>query len=53
MSTFGLGRKEQPPSPLPQILQINEEVFVVVRQSRLKPGGSAFTPNIVFGTDRT
>jgi Bacterial PH domain len=27
-------------------------VFVVARQSRLKPGGSAFTPNIVFGTDR-
>ena len=31
----------------------NEEVFVVARQSRLKPSGSAFTPNIVFGTDRT
>jgi hypothetical protein len=32
--------------------QTNEEVFVVAKQSRLKPGGSAFTPNIVFGTDR-
>jgi hypothetical protein len=28
------------------------DLFVVARQSRLKPGGSAFTPNIVFGTDR-
>jgi hypothetical protein len=34
------------------MLNPNEEVFVVTRQSRLKPGGSAFTPNIVFGTDR-
>src|SRR6188472_469946 len=35
-----------------EMLNPNEEVFVVARQSRLKPGGSAFTPNIVFGTDR-
>ena len=34
------------------MLNPNEEVFVVARQSRLKPGGSAFTPDIVFGTDR-
>jgi hypothetical protein len=34
------------------MLNPNEEVFVVARQSRLKPGGSAFTPNIVFATDR-
>src|SRR5919202_4474884 len=34
------------------MLNPNEEVFVVARQSRLKPGGSAFTPNVVFGTDR-
>jgi hypothetical protein len=27
-------------------------VFVVARQSRLKPGGSTFTPNVVFATDR-
>jgi hypothetical protein len=33
------------------MLNPNEEVFVVARQSRLKPGGSAFTPNIVFRTD--
>jgi hypothetical protein len=37
---------------LPEMLNPNEEVFVVARQSRLKPGGSAFTPNVVFGTDR-
>jgi hypothetical protein len=35
-----------------QMLNPNEEVFVVARQSSLKPCGSAFTPNIVFGTDR-
>jgi hypothetical protein len=34
------------------ILNPNEEVFVVARQSRLKPGGSKFTPNVVFATDR-
>jgi hypothetical protein len=35
------------------MLNPNEEVFVVVaRQSRLKPGGSKFTPNIIFATDR-
>jgi hypothetical protein len=34
------------------ILNSNEEVFVVARQSRLKPGGSKFTPNVVFATDR-
>jgi PH (Pleckstrin Homology) domain-containing protein/putative oligomerization/nucleic acid binding protein len=34
------------------MLNPNEEVFVVARQSRIKPGGSAFTPDIVFGTDR-
>ena len=34
------------------MLNSNEEIFVVARQSRLKPGGSHFTPNIVFATDR-
>ena len=34
------------------MLNPNEEVLVVARQSRLKPGGSKMTPNIVFGTDR-
>jgi hypothetical protein len=68
MPPFGFGRKgEQPQSfttditdkedleeikEIAEMLNPNEEVFVVARQSRLKPGGSAFTPNIVFGTDR-
>jgi hypothetical protein len=34
------------------MLNPSEEVLVVARQSRLKPGGSKMTPNIVFGTDR-
>jgi Bacterial PH domain len=67
MPPFGFGRKEKPYSfatnikdkedleeikEIAEMLNPNEEVFVVARQSRLKPGGSAFTPNIVFGTDR-
>jgi Bacterial PH domain/Short C-terminal domain len=67
MPPFGFGRKEQPPSfttditdkedleeikEIAEMLNPNEEVIVVARQSRLKPGGSAFTPDIIFGTDR-
>ena len=67
MPLFGFGRKDQPQSfttditdkedleeikEIAEMLNPNEEVFVVARQSRLKPGGSAFTPNVVFGTDR-
>ena len=67
MAPFGFGRKHRPQSfttdimdkkdlekikGIADMLNPNEEVFVVARQSRLKPGGSAFTPNIVFGTDR-
>jgi Bacterial PH domain/Short C-terminal domain len=33
-------------------LNPNEEVFAVARQSRLKPGGSKLTPDIIFATDR-
>src|ERR671930_2304894 len=39
-------------SKISHMLNPNEEVFVVARQSRLKPGGSKFTPNVVFATDR-
>jgi Bacterial PH domain/Short C-terminal domain len=64
---FGLGKKDdQQPfitnitdkedleeiKKIAHMLNPNEEVFVVARQSRLKPGGSKFTPNIIFGTDR-
>jgi hypothetical protein len=67
MPPFGLGTKEKPYSfttditdkedleeikEIADMLNPNEEVFVVARQSRLKPGGSTFTPNVVFGTDR-
>jgi Bacterial PH domain/Short C-terminal domain len=67
MAPFGFGKKEQPRSfttditdkegleeikEIAEMLNPNEEVFVVARQSRLKPGGSKFTPNVVFGTDR-
>ena len=61
MPPFGFGRKEQPQSFITDItdkedleeikgiadmLNPNEEAFVVARQSRLKPGGSAFTPKL-------
>src|SRR5690349_17753860 len=68
MPPFGFGRKEQPQQPfitditngedleeikkISHMLNQNAEVFVVARQSRFKPGGSKFTPNVVFGTDR-
>ena len=67
MPPFGFGTKDKPQysstditdkedleeiKEIAEMLNPNEEVFVVARQSRLKPGGSAFTPNIVFGTDR-
>jgi hypothetical protein len=34
------------------MLNPNEEVFVIARQSRLKPWGTKLTPNVVFATDR-
>jgi len=34
------------------ILNPNEKVLLVARQSRFFPGGSALTPNIVIATDR-
>jgi hypothetical protein len=34
------------------MLNPDEKVFLVARQSRIKPGGSHFTPNIIYATDR-
>jgi hypothetical protein len=34
-----------------QMLNPNEEVLVVARQSRIRPGGSAVTPNIIYATN--
>jgi hypothetical protein len=33
-------------------LDSDEQVLLVARQSRLRPGGSVTTPNIIFATDR-
>lgn len=33
-------------------LEPNEQVLLVARQSRIMPGGSVTTPNIIFATDR-
>ncbi len=35
-----------------EMLNPNEEVLVVARQSRIRPGGSAVTPNIIYATNR-
>ncbi len=64
---FG-GDKEEIPSPIKkpladrddldeiskitEILNPEERVLLVARQSRIKPGGSHFTPNIIYATDR-
>ena len=33
-------------------LEPDEQVLIVARQSRIRPGGSVTTPNIIFATDR-
>jgi hypothetical protein len=35
-----------------EMLNPNERVLLVARQSRIKPGGSLHTPNIIYATDR-
>jgi hypothetical protein len=35
-----------------EMLNPNEEVLVVACQSRIRPGGSAVTPNIIYATNR-
>src|ERR687891_2228658 len=34
------------------MLNPDEKVLLVARQSRIKPGGSYFTPNTIYATDR-
>jgi hypothetical protein len=34
------------------MLNPDEKVLLVARQSRIKPGGSLHTPNIIYTTDR-
>jgi hypothetical protein len=35
-----------------EILNPDEKVLLVARQSKIKPGGSYFTPNTIYATDR-
>src|ERR687889_1566895 len=39
-------------SKIAEMLNPDEKVLLVARQSRIKPGGSHFTPNIIYATDR-
>jgi hypothetical protein len=51
VSTNGADDLEET-SKITEMLNSDERVLLVARQSRLKPGGSHFTPNIVYATDR-
>ena len=39
-------------SRIKEMLNPDEKVLLVARQSRIKPGGSLHTPNIIYATDR-
>jgi hypothetical protein len=39
-------------SKITEMLNPDEKVLLVAKQSRIKPGGSYFTPNIIYATDR-
>jgi hypothetical protein len=39
-------------SKIAEMLNPDEKVLLVARQSRIKPGGSHFIPNIIYATDR-
>ena len=39
-------------SKITEILNPDEKVLLVARQSRIKPGGSLHTPNAIYATDR-
>jgi Bacterial PH domain/Short C-terminal domain len=39
-------------SKIKEMLNRDEKVLLVARQSRIKPGGSLHTPNIIYATDR-
>ncbi|MDQ3838220.1 MAG: PH domain-containing protein [Thermoproteota archaeon] len=39
-------------SKITEMLNPDEKVLLVARQSRIRPGGSHFTPNIIYATDR-
>ena len=47
-----LGSDSEEISKISEMLNPDERVLLVARQSRLKPGGSHFTPNIIYATDR-
>jgi hypothetical protein len=39
-------------SRVTEMLNSDEKVLLVARQSRIKPGGSLHTPNVIYATDR-
>ena len=39
-------------SKIKEMLNPDEKVLLIARQSRIKPGGSLHTPNIIYATDR-
>jgi hypothetical protein len=51
VSAYGADNLEET-SKITEMLNSDERILLVTRQSRLKPDGSHFTPNLVYATDR-
>jgi Bacterial PH domain/Short C-terminal domain len=49
---FGISDDLEEISKITEMLNPDEKVLLVARQSRIKPGGSLHTPNVIYATDR-
>ena len=49
---FGVSDDLEEISKIIEMLNPDEKVLLVARQSRIKPGGSLHTPNVIYATDR-
>src|ERR671925_576456 len=49
---FGYGDDLEEIGKITEMLNPDEKVLLVARQSRIKPGGSLHTPNVIYATDR-
>jgi hypothetical protein len=49
---FGVSDDLEEISKITEMLNPDEKVLLVARQSRIKPGGSLHTPNVIYATDR-
>jgi hypothetical protein len=49
---FGVSDDLEEINKITEMLNPDEKVLLVARQSRIKPGGSLHTPNVIYATDR-